>query len=183
MLAICLSMLDEQSDKELFTTFFTKYETRLYHVALHILRDPALAEDAAQEAFLRVAKHFAAFKKIFEKDRQEIGPWAVTIAKNISIDILRKRGRETLFPEDWDAPAPGGVEAETAYGRLVALIRSMPESYRAVLEMKFVLEMKDKEIGAALGLSADAVSQRVSRGRKLLIEKLREEGYDYGSKE
>ena len=63
----------------------------------------------------------------------------------------------------------------------MALIRSMPETYRQVLEMKFVLEMKDKEIGKALGLSADAVSQRVRRGRKLLIEKLREEGYEYGS--
>ena len=49
--------------------------------------------------------------------------------------------------------------------------------------MKIVLDMKDKDIGRALGLSAYAVSQRISRGRKLLIEKLREEGYDYGSKE
>ena len=181
MLAVCLSVLDEQSDKDLFLAFFDRYEKKLYHVALSILQDPALAEDAAQEAFLRVARHFKTFKKIFKKSCQEIGPWAVTIVKNVSIDILRKRGREAAFPEEWDPPSPVGVEAETGYDRLVALIRSMPETYRQVLEMKFVLEMKDKEIGKALGLSADAVSQRVRRGRKLLIEKLREEGYEYGS--
>ena len=132
---------------------------------------------------MRVAKDFSTFQKIFEKNCQETEPWAVTIVKNISIDMLRKRGRETTLPEDWDAPAPDGVEEESAYGRLVALIRSMPKLYRAVLEMKFVLEMKDREIGKVLGISADTVSQRVSRGRKLLIEKLREEGYDYGNKE
>lgn len=183
MLEICLLLIDGENEKALFREFYGRYEKKLYAVALNILHSPSLAEEAESEAFLRVAQHFETFLKIYRKNRQEIEPWAVTIVKNISIDILRKRGRETLFPEDWDAPAPGGVEAETAYGRLVALTRSMPESYRAVLEMKFVLEMKDKEIGAALGLSAGAVSQRVSRGRKLLIEKLREEGYDYGSKE
>ena len=183
MLMVCLSMLDSWDKKTLFLEFFARYEIKLYQVALNILGDPALAEDATQETFLRVARNFSTFQKIFEKGCQEIGPWAVTIVKNVSIDILRKRGRETALPEDWDAPAPTGTEEETAYGRLVALIRSMPELYREVLEMKFVLEMKDREIGKVLGISADAVSQRVSRGRKLLIEKLREEGYDYGSKE
>ena len=67
MLAVCLSVLGEQSDKDLFLEFFSRYEKKLYHVALSILQDPTLAEDAVQEAFLRVARHFKTFKKIFEK--------------------------------------------------------------------------------------------------------------------
>ena len=69
-------------------------------------------------------------------------------------------------------------EGEDAYRRLVGLIRSMPQRYRRVLELKFVCEWSTKEIAHHLGLKEDAVKQRVSRGRELLMEKLREEGYE-----
>ena len=60
----------------------------------------------------------------------------------------------------------------------MSIIRAMPETYRAALEMRFVLEMTHKEISKALGISETAAANRVSRGRKLLIEKLKEEGYE-----
>ena len=53
----------------------------------------------------------------------------------------------------------------------------MPETYRAVLEMRLVEERTTREIAAALGLSEGAVNTRISRGRALLAEKLRKEGY------
>ena len=62
----------------------------------------------------------------------------------------------------------------------MALIRAMPEQYRRILELKFVEEQTSREIARRLGLSVAAVEKRVSRGREMLIEKLKEEGYGDG---
>lgn len=72
-----------------------------------------------------------------------------------------------------------GAEAREEKGveDVAAIIRSMPEQYREILDLKFLEEKTDQEIADLLGLSKGAVSTRISRGRKLLQEKLREEGY------
>lgn len=57
------------------------------------------------------------------------------------------------------------------------LIRALPEQYRTILKLKFLWEWTDRAIAQAVGLSVDAVSARVSRGRKLLQQNLREAGY------
>ena len=178
MLAIYLSLIDGGDNKALFTEFHRRYEKKLYAVALHILHSPALAEEAVSEAFLRVANHFEKFLEIFQKSREEIGPWAVTIVKNISLDILKKENRSGALPEEWDAPTPEDLEDQAGYRALVALIRALPEEYREILELKFVGEWTDADIAKKTGLSEGAVAMRVSRGRAVLIEKLREAGYD-----
>lgn len=179
MLMFYLSLLEGDDNKALFTAFYTRYRARLYAVALNILKDPALAEDAVHEAFLRVIGHFETFLKIFEKERNKIGPWAVTIVKNISLDLLRKKNRSEFLPEDWDAPAPGGTEGEAGYRRLVEPISSMPEAYLRPLELEFICEYSDREIADDLGITLGAARQRIRRGRVLLIRKLKEEGYDH----
>lgn len=96
-------------------------------------------------------------------------------AKNTALDVLRREGRETeLDAQVWEIavlPDLGEFEA------LVALIRSMPEDYRRVLELRFVVEWSLQDIGRELGLTEGAVKSRVFRGRKLLIDALRKGGY------
>lgn len=180
MLEICLLLIDGENEKALFREFYGRYEKKLYAVALNILHSPSLAEEAESEAFLRVARHFETFLKIYRKNRQEIEPWAVTIVKNISLDLLEKEKRYEALPEDWDKPGAEKVEQQSEYLRLVELIRAMPEQYRRILELKFVEEQTGREIARRLGLSVAAVEKRVSRGRELLMEKLKEEGYGDG---
>lgn len=181
MLALCLSMLEGEADKELFLRFHARYEKRLYAVAMTLLGSPEQSEDAVQETMVRIASHFEDFKKIYQRDRREVGPWCVTIVKHISLDILRKEGRTEPLDETWDVPTPDSTQAENAYQRLVELIRSMPETYREALELRFVLEYSNKEVARALGLTENTAAARISRGRRLLIQRLREEGYELGS--
>ena len=56
------------------------------------------------------------------------------------------------------------------------LICRMPETYRAVLEMRFVEERSTREIAQKLNIPEATVNTRIFRGRSLLIERLREEG-------
>ncbi len=60
---------------------------------------------------------------------------------------------------------------------MVTLIRTMPEDYRRVLELRFVGEWSLGDIARELGLTEGAVKSRIFRGRKLLIDALRREGY------
>ena len=66
---------------------------------------------------------------------------------------------------------------ETA--RLVEIIRAMPEKYREILELRFVLEYSYQEIARLQHLNPSTVSTLISRGRRLLIADLKAEGYCY----
>ena len=59
----------------------------------------------------------------------------------------------------------------------MAIIREMPEDYRRILELRFVAEWSLAEIAQATGMTEGAVKTRIFRGRKLLMEQLRREGY------
>ena len=87
--------------------------------------------------------------------------------------LLRKYGRDLPL----DEALTESVTEDNDSFTIVDVIRSMPETYRAVLEMRFVEERSTREIATALGLSERAVDTRISRGRALLVEKLRKEGY------
>ena len=73
------------------------------------------------------------------------------------------------------------MEREDEYGYLVSLIRSLPEGYRRILELKLVEEQTNREIARRLGLNESTVASRVLRGRTMLKERLEEEGYHYAA--
>ena len=94
---------------------------------------------------------------------------------NSALDMLKQERWNTSMPEDWDPPAPEDGQGE--YQRLVELIRSMPDTYREVLELRCVLEWSNKDIARRLSLSENAVAVRLMRGKALLQNKLEQEGY------
>ena len=174
MLAIYLAMLETEQDQRRFTRLFEAHEKKIYAVALHILGNPTQAEDAAQQTWLQLIKNW---------DRVSALPWretegyVVTVAKNCALDILRAERKTAAFPEDWDPPAQ--EERQEEYDYLVSLIRSLPENYRRILELKCVEEQTNKEIARRLGMNESTVAVRVMRGRALLKERLEKEGYAY----
>ncbi len=174
MLAIYLAMLETEQDQRRFTRLFEAYEKKLYAVALRVLGNPDKAEDAAQQTWLQLIKHW---------DRVSALPWGetegyvVTVAKNCALDILRAERKTVAFPEDWDPPAQ--EECQEEYDYLVSLIRSLPENYRRVLELKCVEEQTNQEIARRLGFKESTVAVRILRGRNMLKDRLEKEGYTY----
>lgn len=175
---LCYLMLfEDEADKARFRWIYDRLRHRMYRVALSLLHSDSKAQEAVQESFFKIIRNFS---KINQLSSQEIVPYIVTIVENTAKDILRKENRQGGdFPEEWELPGPDATQEETAYRRLVALVAAMPEQYRDVLLLKFVEEETDAAIARRLGLSLTQVSGRVSRGRKLLQERLREEGYEY----
>lgn len=175
MLTIYLAMLGTEEDRERFTLLYEAHEKRLYAVALKILGNPTQAEDAAQQAWLQVLRNW---DRINTLDWDAAAKYLAVAAKNAALDILKKERWNTSMPEDWDPPAPEDDQGE--YQRLVALILSLPETYRRVLELKFVEEKTNQEIAKRLGIKESTVSTKIQRGRKLLLNALEQEGYCYG---
>ena len=69
------------------------------------------------------------------------------------------------------------ISGDTAeYEEIVGIFRQLPETYRAVLEMKVFIGYSDKEVAAHLGISETAVSTRANRGRALLKKMMEREG-------
>lgn len=171
MLIFLLAALESEEDRREFAVIYEQHHARLENAAMRILKNQTDAEDAVQNAFMQVIRHF---EKISEISCKDLPFWLISIVKNEANMILRRRGR-TVPLEDWD-----GVEARVGeisdYGALVELFADLPESYRAVLEMKLLLGYTDREIAAHLGISETAVSTRASRGRALLRKILEREG-------
>ena len=139
---------------------------------MRILGEQSDAEDAVQNAFLQIIRHF---EKISEIPCEELPFWLISIVKNESLIILRKRSRIVSLP-DLESLTEA-AEAVTEYSELVELFRRLPEPYRAVLEMKILFGYSYREIAKRLGISETAVSTRASRGRALLREIAEREGF------
>lgn len=183
MLAFYLSMIEGDREKELFTQFYERYDKKLFAVALRFMRNREAAEDVVHASIVKIiAKYMEIFLELTQKPCQELEAWAVTIVKHTAMDTLAKESRTTQIEEWWDAPAPGSTESEVGYSRVKELIRSMPETYRDTLELRYVLEWSSADIAKALGITVSAVDARISRGREKLIKILRREGYEFDGK-
>lgn len=180
MLAYCLMLLDDPDDAPLMCEMYERYHEKLLKYALSILKNPDDAEDAAQATWERVARNFPTAKKHFHESRSVFLAWLVTIAKNLAIDELRRRGKIMPLPENWDEPAQENTETQSEVRALWRTIRSMPETKRTVMELRLINECSFAEIGKALGLTEDAARMRYSRGLEILQKTLWEEGYERG---
>ncbi len=171
MLALFLSSLESEDERRKFTAVYDKYHKKMEAIALHMLGNQYDAEDAVQNAFLQVIRHF---EKIHDIPCEELPFWLISIVKNESLMILRKK-RGVVPLEDWDG-FEQSADGAAGYMELAELFRRLPETYRAVLEMKLLIGYTDKEIAHKLGISETAVSSRASRGRALLRKLVEKEG-------
>ena len=172
MLAILLAALESEADKQKFTDIYEQYHPQMEQTALRILKNQHDAEDAVQNTFMQIIRHF---EKIDEIPSEKLPFWIVCIVKNEAVTILRKNQR-TVQLENWDSFA-ADAESVTDYLELVQLFSRLPETYRAVLEMRLLLGYTGKEIARHLALSETAVNTRIFRGRALLREIAEKEAF------
>jgi RNA polymerase sigma-70 factor (ECF subfamily) len=157
-----------------------EYSTALYRVAFSVTRNAAEAEDAVQEAFLRVLKHESRLGEI-----RDYRVWLVRIVWNIVLD--RKRRAKTR-PEGEDIAdhvraLPSGerladatVISSQEHARILALVDCLPTREREALLLSAVEELTTAEIAAALGTTESSIRSRIFRARKELAVLLEKEG-------
>src|SRR5580698_4021038 len=149
-----------------------QYAGALYRVAFSVLRNPADAEDAVQEAFLRVLRHRDTLGEV--RDHRV---WLIRIVWNIVLD--RKRRAKTR-PETDDVadlarvlPSNGlSAEAMAAaaqhHAQVLACVEQLPPKEREVLQLSAFDELSSVEIAAVLGITESSVRSRLFRARNLM---------------
>lgn len=147
---------------------------RAYRGAYVVTRDATAAEDVAQEAFLAAIRSLHRFDR-----RRQFGPWLHRIVVNRAIDWTRARqlrsevGTDPAELERKAGPAPAGNPPIGA--DLVAALGELPVEQRAVVAMRYVLELTPGEIARELELPRGTVNSRLRRALDRLADELETE--------
>ena len=168
MLTIYLSVLENEDEKQIFHNMYNKYNGIVYHVSLKILNSQHDAEDAAHNMWLKVIRNF---RKISCLTEQELLPYLIVAAKNCSLDIIAKKKKLSpmsdellqFYVENHQTDPNNTSEPSAA-----SYISSMPPIYRRVLDLKYIMGMKNREIAEYLKINQSTVESRLRRGKQML---------------
>ena len=160
-----------------------------YNHARAILRDPALADDATQDSFIKAFQNIRSFRG------GSFRAWLLRIIMNSAYDILRQSQRhpaQPLFPSDdagediespgWLADPAASVESQVERSQaskdIYAMLDELPDVYRSVLTLIDIHEMDYKEAAQVLNAPLGTVKSRLARARLQMKCKLQaEHGY------
>lgn len=181
MLSIYLALIDEPSDKEKFEQLYHDYQKLMLSTAMSVLHNTALAEEAVQESFLKIAKNISAFSS--EDCNKTVG-LIVIIVRNTPIDILRKERLEASLSYDdkilADSSAPDVANILNGeISEVLEIISSLDNSFCDVLTLKYVYGYRNTEIAKLLGITEQNAAVRLYRAKNALKIKLEEKGYEF----
>ena len=154
-----------------FEEVVKRYQRRVYGVALRIVRRHDVADDVAQEAFIR------AHRKLDSYDPERpFGPWICRIAANLAINHVRSPvAREQELDDTQREPAARagddpleGILEDEARRVLDVALADLPAEQRAVFVLRTVEELSYREIAEAMEISIGTVMSRLSRAREKL---------------
>jgi RNA polymerase sigma factor (sigma-70 family) len=161
-----------------YATLYDRHETPVYNYCLRLLGSPDDAADATQEAFLGVLRRL----RTDDAPVLDFGSYLFTAARNESYALMRRRSRAS--PTDdvlEDRDRPMGVESDPERAALLQDVQAdvraangrLAPRYREVLALREVADRSYEEIGAILGISANAAAQLLWRARTKLRDELR----------
>ena len=153
-------------DETAFERIVCDYTPPALALAHQMLRDSALAEDAVQEAFVRVIR-----KRRQYVSSRPFSHWFYTILRNICVDMLRKRQREKNAIQHFAHRIKCYVRKEPPTD-CMTLLNALPLHERCVLELRAVHSLTFEEIAVALDISQEAAKKRAQRGLRKLRKQI-----------
>jgi RNA polymerase sigma-70 factor (ECF subfamily) len=147
-------------DQTAMATLFDRYSRLVYSIALRVLREPALAEDVMQEVLLQVWRQ----PRGFVSQRGSLGAWLAVVARNRSIDVIRRRSH--LQPlEDMVLPEPRNLQRAVEENHLMDQVRlvveQLPKDQQAPLQMAYFEGLTHSEISERTGTPLGTVKTRI----------------------
>jgi RNA polymerase sigma-70 factor (ECF subfamily) len=171
-----------RGERDLFHDLIRPYERTVYMTALSVVREPAEAEDVAQEAILKAYRGLAGFR-----GDAKFSSWLVSITLNEARSRLRKSARVTVeslddagqegeytpfLVADWREIPSETLERQELTQQIEYAIENLPPTYREVFLLRDKEEMSIEEIAQTVGVTANLVKVRLFRARMLLQKRL-----------
>ena len=169
-------------DNDSFSELVTKYQSRVYNLALRMCGNEEDAFDLTQEAFIRAWRSLSSFQ--FEA---AFSTWLFRLTSNICVDFLRAKKRRatvslTVVSDDDEElqlelpdPAPGPEQAVLAAedrALLTQALNALPAEHRQIITLRAIDDLSYSQIAEILGIQEGTVKSRLSRARTALKNKL-----------
>lgn len=162
----------QRGDKAAFGKIVAQYHRLVISVTYRLCHDAELADDVAQDTFLRAWQRLPAFRP--ERDGS-LRAWLCRIAHNRTIDHLRRRKPHDAIEPDVATDAPGPLHqliARETSAEVQAAIQRLPETSRTALILREYEEFSYAEIAAALDIPIGTVMSRLYHARRRLAQDL-----------
>jgi len=165
-------------DFQAFEALVNRYESKVYRLAMRMLRHQQDAEDALQESFLQVYRGLKSFE-----GRSNFSTWLFRLATNVCLMKIRHRGTEPtgmvpledFMPQHEEGNQPSLQEwpekpeeillTKESREKMMEALDQLPADYRAVFILRDIEGFSNAEAGEALGISVAAVKSRLHRAR------------------
>jgi RNA polymerase sigma-70 factor (ECF subfamily) len=172
----------QQNDLAGLETLVALYQVRAVYVAYLIVQDRDLAEDVAQNAFLRAAERISTFDA-----ERPFGPWFIRIVANLALDAARREKKQLSLEkvEDgragavlrWlagDGPYPQDLlETAELLQAVREAIAQLPPQERAVIVLRYFAGMSEKDMTRALRRPPSTIKWRLHEAKRHLKDLLR----------
>lgn len=174
-------------NEEIYSAAFETHRPRLVNVATRVLGSRADAEDAVQEAWLRLDRH--AGERI-----DNLGGWLTRVVGRICIDVLRSRSARAASPlDDWDdglivtadedGPEDAALTADSVALAMVVVLDALEPQERLAFVLHDVFAVPFAQIGPIVDRTADAAKMLASRARRKVREGPRPTGEHHRRRE
>jgi RNA polymerase sigma-70 factor, ECF subfamily len=164
-------------DRGAMDALLRRHFDRIHAVCRRVIGASRDAEDAAQEAMIRIVRGLQSFD-----GRSSFSTWSHRIATNAALDELRRRARRPQLHVVHDDDRPdGGPTDDGAERRLEGAgdrididqaLATLPEDFRVAVVLRDLVDMDYAEIADALDVPVGTVKSRIARGRALLADRL-----------
>jgi RNA polymerase sigma-70 factor (ECF subfamily) len=168
-----------RSDQEALAELYDRFGRVAYGLALRVLRDDKLAEDAVQEGFLAAWRNADRFMP----ERAKASTWVLTFVHRRAVDLVRREEhrRAEPLPENVE-PTPSESAEEDAWlrferERVQAALRQLPDQQREALELAYYGGFSQSELAERLGQPVGTIKSRMFTGLARLRELLGEPGH------
>lgn len=162
-------------DPEVSATFVRRFQGRVYGVAFAIVGEAAMAEEVAQEAFVRAWRHAAAFDPM----RGRVVTWVLAITRNAALDALRHRRQVPVDPAAMAGLFAAGVNDPEERGMLAydtmrcrEALAQLPEEQRRAVLLAAYYGRTAREVGEIEGVPLGTAKTRIRSGLIKLRERL-----------
>ena len=189
MLPFYLQLLETEGEKQKFERLYERYRRLMHWIAVGILQDEHLAEDAVHEAFLRILQNFDGIDEILSPKTRN---FVVIVVRNTSLNLRKKQKREdeTLVKDVFSEEERQGqgdqlqtVIENLSYGfdetadavcrqEIIDAVLSMPDTLKEILMMYGYVGYNIHEIADYLNITEDAAYKRLRRARNALAKRI-----------
>jgi RNA polymerase sigma-70 factor, ECF subfamily len=168
-----------RSEDTALAELYDRYGRIAYGLALRVVRDDALAQDAVQEAFLAVWRTAGRFMP----ERAKASTWILTLVHRRAVDVVRREERRRaesleLAPEQATAAADDDAWLRLRRERVQSALKQLPDQQREALELAYYGGFTQSELAERLGQPLGTIKSRMFGGLARLRELLGEESWE-----